>query len=497
MKKILLIIILLILAGPVYLFTTGAIGTSSIAMMLNVMTGRSVDTPAESVLGQRLQLPDGFSISVYARDLPKARFLHVTETGDLLVTRPHNGDVVLIRRNPQTPSIAGERIVLLEGLTRPSGIDVAAGWLYIGESNAVGRVRFDVANGELGGEYKHIITGLTDDGNHPYKVIGVGPDQKLYLGQGSTCNVCVEEDNRRGTLASYNLDGSGEQLFATGLRNSMGMDWAPWDGALYATDNGRDMLGDDYPACELNKLEAGNFYGWPYYNGANEPDPDFGADIPSFAANAIAPAHEFRAHNAPLGMAFIDTTGWPESFDKVAIAALHGSWNRSSPDGYKVVSLHWNGDDIERRDFLSGFEKDGDIIGRPVDVAQGPDGAVYISDDYAGAIYTVTYGDSSSQAQKTAQTTKTPFVLGTPEWLNDDNMASLKSSGKDLYEKHLCASCHNPRTAVGRLAMHNVNERLQHDELIDALTMPTAPMPVIAMSEEDKRALAVYLLNGQ
>jgi glucose/arabinose dehydrogenase len=101
-------------------------------------------------------------------------------------------------------------------------------------------------------------------------------------------------------------------VFATGLRNSMGMDWAPWNDALYATDNGRDMLGDDYPPCELNKLEAGNFYGWPYYNGANEPDPDYGKEIPSFAANAVAPAHEFRAHNAPLGMSFVDSSGWPQ-----------------------------------------------------------------------------------------------------------------------------------------------------------------------------------------
>ncbi|MFK8050182.1 MAG: sorbosone dehydrogenase family protein [Halioglobus sp.] len=497
MKKILLILILAIIAVPAYLFATGAISTSSFAMMMNVMTGRSVDTPAESLLNQRLQVPDGFSVSVYARDLPKARFIKFTEAGDLLVTRPNKGDIMLIRRNTQSPSVAGERVTLLEGLSRPSGIDIAGDWLYIGESNAVGRVRFDAAKGELAGEYQQIIPGLTDNGNHAYKVIGVGPDQKLYLGQGSTCNVCVEEDARRGTMTRYNLDGTGEQLFATGLRNSMGMDWAPWNGALYATDNGRDMLGDDYPPCELNKLEAGNFYGWPYYNGANEPDPDFGADIPDFANNPIAPAHEFSAHNAPLGMAFIDTKGWPESFDKLALAALHGSWNRSSPDGYKVVSLHWKGEDIERRDFLTGFELDGDIIGRPVDVAQGPDGAVYISDDYAGAIYRVSYGELPGAAMELIREDKSEFILGTPPWLNEDNIASFQNAGKALFDEHLCAGCHNPQTAVGRLALHNVNERLQHDELVDTLTTPPAPMPAIPMSEDDKRALAVYLLNTE
>ncbi|MFT4825741.1 MAG: glucose/arabinose dehydrogenase [Cryomorphaceae bacterium] len=498
MKKIVVIVslaILAILALPAYLFLSGTIGTSSIAMMLNVMTGKSVETPPESVLSQRFKLPPGFSMNVYARDLPKARFIRFTQAGDLLVTRPYAGDVILIRRNEQSPTVAGERVTLLEGLTRPSGIDVFGNWLYVGESNAVGRVPFDADQGVIAGDYEHIITGLTDDGNHPYKVIGIGPDQKLYLGQGSTCNVCVEEDIRRGTLSTYNLDGTDEQVFATGLRNSMGMDWAPWNDALYATDNGRDMLGDDYPPCELNKLEAGNFYGWPYYNGANEPDPDYGKEIPSFAANAVAPAHEFRAHNAPLGMSFVDSSGWPQSYNKVAMAALHGSWNRSSPDGYKVVSLHWNGDNIQSRDFLTGFEKDGDIIGRPVDVAQGPDGAIYISDDYAGAIYRVSYGESSDAPQAVPKASETDFVLGTPDWLDDDNITDLQNSGEALFKQNLCASCHNPRTAVGRLALHNVNERLQHAELIDALTRPTAPMPALPLSEDEKRALAVYLLN--
>ncbi len=497
MKKILLIIVLAVLALPAYLYVTGAIGTSSIAMALNVMMGKGVDTPSESLLNQRFKLPEGFSLSLYAGDLPKARFIRFTEAGDLLVTRPYAGDVLLIRRNPDSPTTSGERVTLLTGLTRPSGIDVAGDWLFIGESNAVGRVRFDSAKGAIVGEYEPIITGLSDDGNHPYKVIRVGPDQKLYLGQGSTCNVCLEADSRRSTLTTYNLDGSGEQPFATGLRNSMGMDWAPWDNSLYATDNGRDMLGDNYPPCELNKVEAGNFYGWPHYNGTNEPDPDYGQDIPDSAGNPIAPVHEFLAHNAPLGLSFVDTGSWPKSYDKVALAALHGSWNRSSPDGYKVVSLHWNGDAIERRDFLTGFEQDGDIIGRPVDIAQGPDGAIYISDDYAGAIYRVSYGKASQAPLEMTKTDKTAFTLSTPEWLNEENIASLQSSGKVLFDEHNCASCHNPQTAVGRLAMHNVNERLQHDQLIDALTRPTAPMPALPLTQDEKRALAVYLLNTQ
>lgn len=393
MKKILLVIALIIIAGPVYLLARGTINTSSFAMILNVMTGRGIDTPAVSEMNKRFILPEGFKLSLYASNVDNARFITMTPNQDLLITRPHKGDVIIIQANDNDPTQGGARRTLLQGLNRPSGIAVANGWLYIGESDAVGRIRFDENSGVTQGDYEHLITGLTEDGNHPYKVVGISPEQKLYVAQGSTCNVCIETDARRGTMYRYNLDGSGAELVATGLRNTMGFDWAPWNGALYATDNGRDMLGDDYPPCELNLIENKQFYGWPYFNGANKVDPDFSNAPASLALNPIAPVHEFRAHNAPLGMTFLESTALPDDYQKTALAALHGSWNRSSPDGYRVVSLHWDGAEIVRKDFLSGFEKDGDIIGRPVDVAEGPDGAIYISDDYAGAIYRVVYSE--------------------------------------------------------------------------------------------------------
>ncbi|MEH6570852.1 MAG: PQQ-dependent sugar dehydrogenase [Halioglobus sp.] len=497
MKKLLLLLTVLLLAGPAYLLTTGTISVSSLSMLLNVMTGRGVETPQDDVIEQRFILPEGFAINLYAGDLPKARFLRFTDGGDLLVSRPHAGDIVLIHQNPDSPAVAGEQVTLLSGLTRPSGIDLADGWLYVGESNAVGRIRFDAQSGTVTGDYQHIISDLTDDGNHAYKAIRIGPDQKLYLSQGSTCNVCVEQDPRRATMSRFNLDGSAKEIIATGLRNSLGFDWAPWDGALYATDNGRDMLGDDYPPCELNKIEAGNFYGWPYYNGANEPDPDFTDPPAALAKNPIAPVHEFRAHNAPLGMSFVNTQSWPATYDKVALAALHGSWNRSSADGYKVVSLHWENGQIKRRDFLSGFEKDGNIIGRPVDVAQGPDGAIYISDDYAGAIYRVSYGEGQASVVALPGSSKTTFKLQQPDWLTGLNTAQYMAQGKALYGEHNCVSCHDPKTAVGNIALHNVNQRLQYNELIERLSMPTAPMPLFPLDLEDQRAVAVYLLSGE
>jgi len=391
MKKVLLAIALIIIAVPAYLLGSGTIDTSSFAMILNVMTGKGIDAPEASEIDNRFALPEGFQLSLYASGVDNARFIEMTQSRDLIVTRPHKGDVIMIRANETDPKRGGEHSTLLKDLNRPSGIDVADGWLYIAESDAVGRIRFDVSNGSTEGDYERIVTGLTEDGNHPFKVIGISPDKKLYLAQGSTCNVCIESDARRSTMVRYQLDGSGEEQVASGLRNTMGFDWAPWNGALYATDNGRDMLGDDYPPCELNLIEDKQFYGWPYFNGANMPDPDFGKAPAALAAKPIAPAHEFRAHNAPLGMSFLESSTLPEAYQNTALVALHGSWNRSSPDGYRVVSLHWNGEEITRKDFLTGFEKDGDIIGRPVDISEGPDGAIYISDDYAGAIYRVVH----------------------------------------------------------------------------------------------------------
>ena len=179
----------------------------------------------------------------------------------------------------------------------------------------------------------------------------------------------------------------------TGLRNSVGFDWRPADGTMYATDNGRDLLGDDFPPCELNRIERGRFYGWPFVNGMGVPDPDFGGKGGAKTAEATSPAHGFGAHTAPLGIRFYRGVAFPERYRGQAFVALHGSWNRTAKSGYKVVLLEWSADgsEIVESDFLTGFELDENVIGRPVDVQDGPDGALYVSDDFAGAVYRVVY----------------------------------------------------------------------------------------------------------
>ena len=498
MKKLLLLLVALIVAGPIYLIASGTISISSLGMILNTMIGKGIDSPSQQTLEGRLKIAEGFSLSLYAGDLPNARFITMTSNQDLLVTRPHKGEVLLVRADKNKPGQSGERISLLTGLIKPSGLVVADGWLYVGEADGIGRVQFDAATGKVTGTYQRIIDGLTGDGNHPYKGIDIGPDGKLYLAQGSTCNVCVEADSRRATMSRFNVDGSGEELLATGLRNTMGFDWAPWSGGLYATDNGRDLLGDDYPPCELNLIEEGQFYGWPYYNGANRPDPDFDSPPAELAANPIAPVHDFPAHNAPLGIHFINGEGMPADFEKSALVALHGSWNRSKPDGYKVVLLHWQGDEIVQRDFLSGFELEGDIVGRPVDITQGPDGAIYISDDYSGAIYRLAYGESqkSFSGAATNQTSdKQQFTLVEPDWLNDDNQSALIEQGEGLFKQFNCNSCHMTAATNSRLNLRTLDQRLQYDQVVGKLTNPTPPMPQFPLSETEKRALASYLMD--
>lgn len=497
MRKFLIalgIVGLLIVSIPVVLLATGTIDSSSLRMVLNVMAGISGPPASEGIVRERYQVPEGFSVQLYASDIPRARFLHFTPAGDLLVSRPHSGDILLLRHDSNGDGQPDGRETLMAGLDRPLGMAISGDWLYIAESNRIGRIAFDSSTGKPNGDYQAIVEGLTDNGNHWSKTIRIGPDNKLYLAQGSTCNVCEEEDSRRATMMRFNLDGSQSEVFATGLRNSVGFDWAPWSGEIFATDNGRDLLGDDFPPCELNHIEQGHFYGWPYFNGDNLPDPDMGEDPLAAQRQPSAPVHNFSAHNAPLGVTFLTADSLPDDFRRSALVALHGSWNRSTPDGYKVVSLHWSDSGIEQRDFLSGFNQDGDISGRPVDVAQGPDGAIYVSDDYAGAIYRISYGTAgSASGLPLALPAKSKLDTQPPDWLQEVDMPDMARRGAALYQQYQCRSCHEDGANVKRL--DELADRLGYNAVIETLAAPQSPMPVFPLNAAQRRELAVFLLT--
>jgi glucose/arabinose dehydrogenase len=351
------------------------------------------EPPPQSELARRVQVPEGFAIGIFAQGIRNARFLRFTPAGDLLVSSPREGTIFLVERDLDGDGRADAVRPLVEGLDRPHGMDFQGDWLFIGEASAIRRVR-------LGSDWRSpssletVVSGIPEGGNHWTRTLRFGPDGLLYLSIGSSCNVCIESDPRRAAIVRYRPDGSGEEVFASGLRNSVGFDWRPGTGELYATDNGRDLLGDDFPPCELDRVVQGAHYGWPFASGDRVADPDFGAGNEARVRASVPPAHAFTAHTAPLGIAFYRGTAFPERYRGAAFVAQHGSWNRTRKSGYRVVVLVWDPDGrISESDFAVGFERDEDVIGRPVDVAEGPDGALYVSDDYAGSIYRIAYRD--------------------------------------------------------------------------------------------------------
>ena len=281
----------------------------------------------------------------------------------------------------------------------------------------------------------------------------------------------------------FRADGSEGRIYATGLRNSVGLAIAPWDGVLYATENGRDLLGDDYPACELNRVEQGGFYGWPYLNGDNEIDPDMDFGKQELQKSAIKPEFHFPAHNAPLGIHF------SKYLKKTALVALHGSWNRSQPDGYKVVALKWQEDGtIISSDFVWGFLTDGKIIGRPVDIVSDGAGGYFLSDDYAQVIYRISNNNYQDSTKSFRMAIKKSFGLAELD-------LELAGKGQQLFKQYDCQSCHNLASATPVL-LDKLQDRYTLRTLADFFSSPTPPMPRFDFSAEEREQLAHYLLQS-
>lgn len=485
-------VLVILMAVPFLLMHFGPSGVATTSkVVLHALVGYGGEEPSENKIRQQLTVAEGFQLNLYVTGLGKIRFMHVTEAGDVLVSRPRSGEVLIIKAGDGASPKAVK--VLLNELTRPHGLDYVDGWLYIAESNAVGRVAFDVASGEVSGDYERLVTGLGDKGNHWTKTLRAGSDGWLYLSSGSTCNVCEEKDTQRATIMRFKPDGSQLSVYASGLRNSVGMDWAPWSNELFATDNGRDLLGDDFPPCELNHIVEGGFYGWPYLN-AGTPDPDYGDKLPDDLPANKVPAHEFNAHNAPLGIRFLKYNQ-QAAYKRTALVALHGSWNRSVPDGYKVVALHWQPDGtIIERDFVTGFLQNENLLGRPVDVVEAQDGSIYISDDYSGSIYRVTSAEGGSSSLTLANADKQTLANNEDVLVgyDDEQRESLVKQGAQLYQQFNCTGCHQ-----GSLELVALTERYSVDSLMNFFSAPTPPMPAFPLNAEQREALSVYLFNQE
>lgn len=357
------------------------------ALAQNPSTPQAPPTPVQ------LTVPAGFTASVFASDVTGARLMAVSPDGVLFVARQPKGDVVALPDRDKDGK-ADKMEIIASGLTRPHSLAFNKGWLYIATNPAVMRVKY--ANGKVEGTPEKFVDLPVSTTPHWTRTIGFDKSGKLYVAIGSSCNLCEDEDPRRATIMVYNADGSGGRPFARGLRNAIGFDWDPKTGALWADDMGEDKHGEEKPADEINRVEDGKHYGWPYLIGNNVPNSNLEKPKGSLeAANAVPPAFELEPHSSPIDLRFYTGKQFPAAYRGAMFVALHGSsaTARKEKIGYKVVRVVFNGGKPTGvEDFATGWLKDGQVLGRPAGLITGADGAFYISDDGKGFVYRVSYG---------------------------------------------------------------------------------------------------------
>ncbi|WP_426336179.1 DUF7133 domain-containing protein [Pseudoduganella sp. R-31] len=337
-----------------------------------------------------LRLPKGFQIAVYADNVQGARELAVTDSGLVFVGSNKAGKVyALVDANRD--GVAEKVVTVAEGLDHPNGVALLNGALYVGEISRI--IKFDDIEKNYASKpaYKVIKNDLPKETWHGAKYIKAGPDGKLYVPIGAPCNICDKEDEAYSKIWRMNPDGSNWELYARGVRNTVGFTWHPVTKELWFTDNGRDEMGENMPSCELNVApKAGMHFGFPYCHGGVLPDPQFGKGKSCDAY--VPPVAALGPHVAPLGLAFYTGTQFPEQYRNQLLIAEHGSWNRANKIGYQVrlVTLHGN-KLVSDTAFIDGFLQDEAVSGRPVDIAVMPDGSILVSDDHAHKVYRVTY----------------------------------------------------------------------------------------------------------
>ncbi|OPX65522.1 MULTISPECIES: sorbosone dehydrogenase family protein [unclassified Methanoregula] len=287
---------------------------------------------------------------------------------------------------------ADRRWIIAEGLFTPNGVAFRNGSLYVAEVNRI--LRFDNIEDRLDNppDAVTVYSSLPSDTAHGWKYLRFGPDGMLYIPVGMPCNICDPAEERYGTILRIRPDGSGSEIYARGIRNTVGFDWDPETGDLWFTENGRDWLGDDLPPDELNRAPvAGMHFGFPAYYGNCTEDPEYAGKTHS--EDCVPPALNLPAHVAPLGMRFYTGSMFPEEYRNAIFIAEHGSWNRKTPIGYQVVTVQQhNGTAMPVVPFAWGFlGADGTVRGRPVDIGILTDGSILISDDYAGRIYRIVW----------------------------------------------------------------------------------------------------------
>jgi glucose/arabinose dehydrogenase len=338
-----------------------------------------------------IDVPAGFHITRYSDQTPNARSLALGDDGTVYVGTMTEGKVYALQDRDRDGHAETVRTIL-QGLSHPNGVAWYQGDLYVAELQRIIKIR-NVANHLDGNAVPEpVYSGFPNEKHHGWKYLRVGPDHKLYAPVGAPCNICLPTGEMFAGLTRMDLDGSHFEVYAQGLRNSVGFDWMPSTGELYATDNGRDNLGDDVPADELNHVShAGQHFGYPWCHGGDIADPEYGKQ--RACTEFEPPAWKFPAHVAPLGIRFYQGKQFPARYQGQLFVAQHGSWNRKQPQGYRVVLVRFkDGKPVSDEVFASGWlHADGKAAGRPVDILEMPDGALLVSDDLAGAVYRISY----------------------------------------------------------------------------------------------------------
>ena len=341
----------------------------------------------------KIKLPPGFKISVYA-EVPNARSLTLSPSGILYVGN-RSGDKVYAVLDENKDGKADKIYTIASGLHTPNGVAFKDGSLYIATISSI--LRLDSIESKLANPPKPIVVydKFPTEEHHGWKFIAFGPDGKLYVPVGAPCNVCEKENPIYASITRMNSDGTGLEIYARGIRNSVGFSWHPSNGKLWFTENGRDNMGNDVPDDELNTApKAAMHFGFPYCHQGDVLDPEFGKG--KNCSDYTPPVQKLGPHVAALGMRFYTASAFPAEYKNQIFIAEHGSWNRSEPIGYRVtlVKLDSTGRSVSYTNFAEGWlQPGGKVLGRPVDVQVMPDGALLLSDDYAGVVYRITYSN--------------------------------------------------------------------------------------------------------
>lgn len=346
---------------------------------------------AASLPLDRIKLPAGFKIDVYA-EVPDARSMALSPSGIVYVGNKDKGSVYAIQ-DTNGDHKADKRWEVASGLNMPNGVAFSGGDLYIAEVSRISRLPSIESNLSRPPRLVTVNDDYPSETHHGWKYIAFGPDGKLYVPVGAPCNICERDDDVYASITRINKDGSGREVFAHGVRNSVGFTWHPETKEMWFTDNGRDMLGDNKPSCELNiAARAGQHFGYPYCHEGAIKDPEFGNKRP--CADFVAPAEKLGPHVAPLGLKFYTGSMFPASFRNQLFVAEHGSWNRSKKSGYVIALVTVKGGRSAGHEvFASGWLNDDTqkVWGRPVDILMLEDGSMLVSDDQAGVVYRISY----------------------------------------------------------------------------------------------------------